>query len=47
MLVEQVMENSNFSKNHSHNVAGTIQQVINLGNAEEERLRGPMNLSIV
>ena len=38
MVVEQVMANSKPTKDHSHNVAGTIQQVINLGNAKEEIL---------
>ena len=38
MVVEQVMENSNPTKYNSHNVGGTIQQIINLGNVKEERL---------
>ena len=38
MVVENVMGNSKPTKYHSHNVASTVQQVINLGNVEEERL---------
>ena len=41
------MENSKSTKYHYHDVAGIIQQIINLGNVEEERFWGLGNMIYV